>query len=50
MKGPCSPPLNPEHDYYVCFDQLDLGFSIEDPKLRAAIDRPDPRGGNDLLA
>lgn len=24
--------LNPAHDYYVCFDQLDLGFSIDDPK------------------
>jgi hypothetical protein len=22
--------LNPEHDYYVCFDQLDLGFSTTD--------------------
>lgn len=24
--------LNPEHDYYVCFDQLDLGFTIDDPR------------------
>jgi hypothetical protein len=24
--------LNPHHHYYVCFDQLDLGFSIEDPR------------------
>jgi hypothetical protein len=24
--------LNPEHDYYVCFDQLDLGFTTEDPR------------------
>jgi hypothetical protein len=24
--------LNPEIDYYVCFDQLDLGFSTSDPK------------------
>jgi hypothetical protein len=23
--------LNPEHDYYVCFDQLDLGFTTTDP-------------------
>jgi hypothetical protein len=23
--------LNPEHDYYVCFDQLDLGFTRKDP-------------------
>ena len=22
--------LNPEHDYYVCFDQLDLGFTTTD--------------------
>ncbi len=24
--------LNPEHDYYVCFDQLDLGFTTDDPR------------------
>jgi len=24
--------LNPEHDYYICFDQLDLGFDAKDPK------------------
>lgn len=24
--------LNPDHDYYVCFDQLDLGFDAADPK------------------
>jgi hypothetical protein len=24
--------LNPEHHYYVCFDQLDLGFTITDPR------------------
>jgi hypothetical protein len=24
--------LNPEHDYYVCFDQLDLGFTIDDAR------------------
>lgn len=24
--------LNPDHDYYVCFDQLDLGFTTDDPK------------------
>jgi hypothetical protein len=24
--------LNPAHDYYVCFDQLDLGFSVEDER------------------
>ncbi|HEY8776720.1 MAG TPA: hypothetical protein VIM33_09625 [Gaiellaceae bacterium] len=24
--------LNPDHDYYVCFDQLDLGFTITDPR------------------
>src|SRR5262249_19228829 len=24
--------LNPEHDYYICFDQLDLGFDARDPK------------------
>lgn len=23
--------LNPEHDYFICFDQLDLGFSVTDP-------------------
>ncbi len=23
--------LNPDHDYYVCFDQLDLGFTVDDP-------------------
>jgi hypothetical protein len=23
--------LNPEHDYYVCFDQLDLGFTTTNP-------------------
>lgn len=23
--------LNPEHDYYICFDQLDLGFNSENP-------------------
>lgn len=24
--------LHPEHDYYVCFDQLDLGFTANNPK------------------
>jgi hypothetical protein len=24
--------LNPEQDYYVCFDQLDLGFTADDPR------------------
>ena len=24
--------LNPDHDYFVCFDQLDLGFTITDPR------------------
>jgi len=24
--------LNPDNTYYVCFDQLDLGFSLTDPK------------------
>jgi hypothetical protein len=24
--------LNPAHDYFVCFDQLDLGFSTTDPQ------------------
>jgi hypothetical protein len=24
--------LHPEHDYYVCFDQLDLGFTVDDPR------------------
>jgi hypothetical protein len=24
--------LNPAHDYYVCFDQLDLGFTVTDPE------------------
>jgi hypothetical protein len=24
--------LNPDHDYYVCFDQLDLGFTTEDAR------------------
>lgn len=24
--------LNPSHDYYVCFDQLDLGFTTTDPR------------------
>jgi len=24
--------LNPKYDYYVCFDQLDLGFDAESPK------------------
>lgn len=23
--------LNPEHDYFICFDQLDLGFDPNDP-------------------
>lgn len=23
--------LHPDHDYYICFDQLDLGFSVTDP-------------------
>jgi hypothetical protein len=26
--------LNPEFNYYVCFDQLDLGFDPNDPKYR----------------
>jgi hypothetical protein len=24
--------LNPERDYYICFDQLDLGFTIDDER------------------
>jgi hypothetical protein len=24
--------LNPSHDYFICFDQLDLGFTASDPK------------------
>ena len=24
--------MNPDHDYYVCFDQLDLGFTVDDPR------------------
>jgi hypothetical protein len=24
--------LNPNHEYFVCFDQLDLGFTTKDPK------------------
>lgn len=24
--------LHPEHDYYICFDQLDLGFTTDNPK------------------
>ena len=24
--------LNPDHEYYVCFDQLDLGFTTADPR------------------
>lgn len=26
--------LNPEHDYYVCFDQLDLGFTTSDVEYK----------------
>lgn len=29
--------LNPSHDYYVCFDQLDLGFTLEDPKYQQRV-------------
>lgn len=32
MEGHIFRTLNPDHDYYVCFDQLDLGFTTTRPE------------------
>ncbi len=32
IQGHVLTSLNPDHSYYVCFDQLDLGFSVTDAK------------------